>query len=239
MTETPARPPTALLSARSLALFVLLLAASMLAQWLRPQIASVAAAPRLNSFVPRTVGKWRELPTPRVLVDVSEGPNVTTRDRPYDDQMARTYTDGQGHFMMVALAYGARQRQEIKIHRPELCYPAQGWKVQPMGQVQFGIESLHGMPVIGHQMLARNDVENEAVSYWIRIGQNYSDSAWKTRWTIIKEGLQGRMTDGMLVRFSESVPFGQSPEAAFERQRAFAHDLIQSLPVTHRWMLIN
>ncbi len=37
----------------------------------------------------------------------------------------RSYVNANGDVVMLALAYGRHQRQEIKIHRPELCYTSQ------------------------------------------------------------------------------------------------------------------
>ena len=59
----------------------------------------------------------------------SQRPGETDPEAPYDDVLMRSYTNAHGEVVMLALAYGRHQRQEIKIHRPELCYTSQGYAV--------------------------------------------------------------------------------------------------------------
>ena len=210
-------------------------AAALAARQLRPTLHESAHVPPLDTLVPKQIGPWRLVPDPRIQVSLSTGD--TTRDQPYDDQISRTYTDGQGHEIMLAVAYGARQRQEVKIHRPELCYPAQGWRVLDLQPAQFDVRPGGAPAITGHRMLVTNDTYDEAVSYWIRIGSTYSDSAWRTRWVIIQEGLAGRMTDGVLVRFSERLQRGTPAQVSYERQAAFARLLIQNTPPEFRGLL--
>lgn len=212
---------------RTIAIAGLLLVAAFLGAKLRPTIIEGTPPPPLAEVVPKQFGEWRDVPNPLVQVETFVNTDGASRDQPYDDLVSRTYTNKQGEHIMVALAYGKHQRQEIKIHRPELCYPAQGWRVLKLDPVTFPVQSLSGKPVTGHRLLTRQgEAATEAVSYWIRIGDNYSDSAWQTRMTIMKEGLQGRMTDGILVRVSQRVTPGQDEEAIFKRQEQFVAQLV-------------
>ncbi len=217
---------------RTLLLSGAIAGAALAARAMRPSLKADQAAPPLEGLIPKQVGAWRAIQSARVPVST-----YTSRDQPYDDQIARTYTDGQGHEMMLAVAYGAHQRQEVKIHRPELCYPAQGWQVVQLQPTSFDLGQRAGQPIIGHRMVVTTGVVDEAVSYWIRIGSTYSDSAWRTRWVIIQEGLAGHMTDGVLVRFSERLAHGAAPDEAFKRQAQFASLLIQSISPTSRGIL--
>lgn len=225
---------------RTIAITGLLLFTAFLGVQLRPTIIEGAAPPPLNQIVPKAFGAWRDLPNPMVQVETFVNGEGASRDQPYDDLVSRTYTNGEGEQIMVALAYGKHQRQEIKIHRPELCYPAQGWRVLKLTPVTFPFQTPSGQPVIGHRLLTqKGNGPIEAVSYWIRIGDSYSDSAWQTRMTIMKEGLQGRMTDGILVRVSERMAPGQSEEATFKRLESFAEQLVASTRSDGRHLLLK
>lgn len=209
---------------------------------LHPTLKNSEPAPALADVVPKQFGAWRELPNPLLQVDISVPPSEgTTRDQPYDDSVSRTYADAAGHQIMVALAYGRNQRQEVKIHRPELCYPAQGFKVSLLEPTSFPIKSLNGEQIIGNRMIATNLNNNhtEAVSYWIRIGAIYSQDAVKTRLHILKEGIQGRRTDGVLVRVSQQLKPGQNPNDLFKLQEQFAADLAQATSASGQKLLIN
>ncbi len=223
---------------RTLVLSGALAGAALVARALRPTLRADQAVPPLQDLIPKQVGDWRAIPDPRVQVSMSTTTGDTSRDQPYDDQIARSYTDGHGHDLMLAVAYGARQRQEVKIHRPELCYPAQGWQVLQLEATPFALDHRAGLPPItGHHMLVTTGAVDEAVSYWIRIGSTYSDSAWRTRWVIIQEGLAGHMTDGVLVRLSERLPKGASPVDAYARQADFARALARQLSPVGRHLL--
>jgi EpsI family protein len=215
-----------------------LLLATLLGTLLRPTIAQGNKAPLLATVVPKQIGEWRELPNPMVQVDISVPTTSTNRDRPYDDMVSRTYVNKQGQQIMVALAYGSQQRQEVKIHRPELCYPAQGWRVESLRPVDFQVPVATSAHIPGFRMVVKQSEGNyEAVSYWIRIGNSYSDSSWKTRWAIIKEGLQGRMTDGILVRVSQRTNRPPAQDDIFQRQEQFAAQLVAATAPEGRMLL--
>jgi EpsI family protein len=225
---------------RTIAITGLLLLTAFLGVQLRPTIIEGEAPPKLDQVVPKEFGVWRDVPSPMVQVDTFVNEEGASRDQPYDDLVSRTYINGQGEQIMVALAYGKHQRQEVKIHRPELCYPAQGWRVLKLTPVTFPFSTPTGQPVIGHRLLTqRGNGAIEAVSYWIRIGNSYSDSAWQTRMTIMKEGLQGRMTDGILVRVSERMAPGQDEELTFKRLELFAEQLVANTRSDGRHLLLK
>jgi EpsI family protein len=222
---------------RTILLASALAGSALIARALRPSLHKPGSAPRLHDIVPDRVGAWQLAHAPHVQVGLATPSNATDRDQPYDDQVTRLYRDSEGHGLMLAVAYGAQQRQEVKIHRPELCYPAQGWEVLSLHSHRFDVGRDTGQAIDGHRMLVRNGQLDEAVSYWIRIGSTYSDSAWQTRWVIVVDGLAGKMSDGVLVRLSERLPRGQSPDAAFARQAEFARQLVSSLTPAGRDLL--
>jgi EpsI family protein len=201
---------------------------------LTPKALTQTVAPDLNTFVPKQVGDWHAVESPLIQVGLTTGKEADA-SQPYDQTVMRTYQDGKGHMIQIALAWGQRQRQEIKIHRPELCYPAQGYAVTGLRDATFPLLSTSGQPITGKRMSTkdRND-QTQLVSYWIRIGHVYSASAWGTRWHILKEGLQGRMTDGVLVRASQYVSTDQDPEPTYQRQEQFLAALVQASPPAAR-----
>jgi EpsI family protein len=218
-------------------LLVLIAAAGVL---LRPSINAVAQAPQLNDVVPVAFGDWRLLPNPLLQASVSTN-GATSTDQPYDDLVSRSYVNGRGEVVMLALAYGKNQRQEIKVHRPELCYPAQGYKVLALSEARFqGVHSAStGADVTGKRMVVSGQGFNEVVSYWIRIGDTYSSSPWRIRWQIMREGLQGRMTDGILFRVSRRVTDGEAPGPHHQILETFARDLVMATPAQARVYLVR
>ncbi|MDI1259299.1 exosortase C-terminal domain/associated protein EpsI [Aquabacterium sp.] len=223
---------------RSVIVSVILGASAVLAMVATPTVHEIQNASILESSVPRQIGPWRELPNPRVQVSLSTG--ETTYDQPYDQSVMRSYVDDTGHMIQVALAWGKRQRQEVKIHRPELCYPAQGFTVESLTDVTFPLSTPDGHPVTGKRLMAKDRNGNlEAVSYWIRLGGTYSGNAWETRLHILKEGMAGRITDGVLVRVSQRVVPGTNVDELFQRQEKFAAAMVSASPAEARTLLVR
>lgn len=204
---------------------------------LRPEINTEVPDPHLDRLVPPSVGSWRYVPN--AMEQVTAIATDTNTDQPYDEVLMRTYVRPDGAAVMLTLAYGKNQRQEVKIHRPELCYPAQGMKVRALKPTTFdGIQSeVAHAPITGKRMVAQGHSFQEVVSYWIRIGDSYSSSAWQTRWNIMQEGLKGRMTDGILVRVSQRVHPSDDPSRHYDVQEDFLKQLVATLDPQGRDLL--
>lgn len=227
--------------ARTWVLASILCGAAVAARLAQPTLHEQANEPQLETSIPNKIGDWTALASPLTQVSITQG-NEPDINQPYDQSVLRTYADNQGHQIGVAVAWGKHQRQEVKIHRPELCYPAQGYAVKNIQDHTFGVtSSTSQQAIIGKRMIAldRNG-SMEVVSYWIRIGSIYSDSAFKTRMHILQEGLAGRVTDGLLMRVSQKVPASTEPsqlESVFQRQEQFAADLVRSVTPATRDLL--
>lgn len=213
------------------AIAAVLLAAAAAAFALTPKLSYVQDVPSLEQTVPRQFGDWKEVATPFLHVDLAtRRDGETTTDQPYDETVMRAYRNSRGQVVMLALAYGERQRQEVKVHRPDLCYVAQGFRILDLRPTTFDKISGAKVPVEGKRMLASSRGRMEAVSYWMRIGELYSESAWETRGYLIKEGLAGRVPDGILVRASRPVVSAEEADAAYPQLEAFLGELTAAMP---------
>jgi EpsI family protein len=216
-----------------------MLAAALLTRWLTPvQVPYVLGS--LAAAIPTRFGEWREVKADVAQVNPDINQQETARDmnNPYDEVLMRTYANSRGETLLLALAYGVNQRQEVKIHRPDLCYVAQGFKLVGRNPVVLSNpEALR--PVRAERLLFQAPGRTEAVSYWIRIGDLYSQSAWSTRYYIFKQGIKGRSLDGILVRVSQVVADrSQVNEQLFARQEAFIADLTQAMAPERRGLLL-
>ena len=213
--------------------------AAMLCAWLLTPRPLLNAMPGLSNAVPTAFGQWREVKTTASVVDPVGVPGAE-RDmsNPYDDVLMRAYADARGNVVLLALAYARSQHQEVKIHRPELCYSSQGFRVLGRQRVVFPARS-GGAAVTGQRMLVQSSNRVEAVSYWIRIGDTYSSSPWATRYYLFSQGLKGRMPDGILVRVSQIIDSPASAsEARYRVQERFLADLVAATPDAARGMLV-
>jgi EpsI family protein len=216
------------MTAKNSILFVLLVATSLVAYVLTPtQILNPPLSKPLEELTPRSFGDWHELKTNNVQVDlVPRKDGQPNKFGPYDDSLLRSYQNSKGDVVMLALAYGRTQRQEVKIHRPELCYVAQGFFAKRLTETNFGRFGTSSTEISGKNMIAETPGRVEAVSYWIRIGDEYSKNAWQTRLHILKMGLSGNVPDGILVRVSTLLSNEGNAQNAWELNKKFMQDLV-------------
>jgi len=235
-------PRTAAFSLPHVVAFLAMIAAAGLAAALAPSKVDLAdRSLDLNALVPKQVGRWQDVPSPFVQMDLSprrDGEEHTTTDRPYDQTVMRTYRRSDGATVMLALAYGSRQLQEVKIHRPELCYAAQGFQVTRAEAGSLDLRA--GQRVAITRLLTRGPARMEPVTYWIRIGDEITKSAWQSRLAILREGLRGRVPDGILVRVSSAYPRAlPDRQDAYEIQAEFLRELLSALDPRGQRLLLG
>ena len=81
----------------------------------------------LETAVPKGFGDWTELPDQPTQVVNPQTKELL--DSLYSQILTRTYVHKDGYRIMLSMAYGDDQRGGLQAHRPEVCYPAQGFKV--------------------------------------------------------------------------------------------------------------
>ena len=209
----------------------LLVAAALalaLATVLKPKPVAAQSAGDLEQLIPRQFGEWTQLQRASLPVDVlANEPGETTLHSPYDQTVMRVYRHTDGTVIDLAVAYGKHQRQEVKIHQPELCFNSQGFRVKSRTDTAFDRPPGDTGPAItGKNLYAEAQMAKLAASYWIRIGSVYADSAWETRWEILREGLKGKAVDGVLVRATTQVSHSSEAAAAHQAMGRFLEDLM-------------
>ncbi|WP_174864421.1 exosortase B [Duganella dendranthematis] len=201
---------------------------------LTPHMTSAPPALALDKAVPAQIGEWKLVPdsvAQATLATNDEGGALT--DQIYDEVVTRTYINPQGTQMMLALAYAREQRQDVKLHLPEICYPAQGYKVVTLAPAMLAVGH-SGAAVPGKHMLAEGNGRTEAVTYWTRVGDAYPNSGMGQRLKIFRDGLHGVVTDGILVRASVIVRDAAEAPVAYQQQESFLRTLVDTVqPGSH------
>ncbi|TXD80330.1 EpsI family protein, partial [Mitsuaria sp. TWR114] len=138
------------------------------------------------------------------------------------------------------LAWGERQRQDVKVHRPEVCYPAQGFALRRVEAGPPIATEGRARPVPTTELLAEARGGGfEAVRYWIRIGDNYGGDGLGARWYILNEGLAGRIPDGILVRASQRLAQASAAPGSQRLMARFLAELVAAVPAPSRGMLVR
>jgi EpsI family protein len=193
----------------------------------------------LEDTIPKSFGDWTTRPLSLIHVDLTEAKAIsdpTKGDRPtYDEILSRTYVNSAGQVIMLSLAYGRRQSQELRIHRPELCYTAQGYEVTDLGISDVMLAP--GVKSAAKTLMTSSRGRIEPVTYWIRIGNRITIDPWKTRGEVLRQGLQGYVPDGMLVRVSSLVSDAGKANDGFELQKRFIADFYQALDADSKYLI--
>ncbi|MBW9332510.1 exosortase B [Herbaspirillum sp. RU 5E] len=203
-----------------------------------PHEVNVVKTGKFADLIPVQFGHWREVPSPFLQVNVGlDDGTERNADQPYDDVLTRTYVNAEGQMVMLALAYASEQTQDVKIHLPEVCYVAQGFNLEYLGAASVPVNALSG-PAEGARFVAFNKDRIEAVSYWVRIGDGFPNGGFAARWKIFKDGLDGRVSDGILVRASSLLQDTAGQAEAYELQRRFLQDLVMATDKTAPGLLV-
>lgn len=173
---------------------------------------------QLDGMIPQHFGDWRVDPSVRL---VAPTPDVQANlDRIYDQILSRAYINSRGERMMLSIAYGGAQDDNLKAHRQEVCYSAQGFSISGLVHttLAFGRSTI---PVT--RMMAVQGARSEPVTYWFTMGDQVVLSRAERLIVQLKYGLSGEIPDGMLVRISS---LSTEPQRAFRSQEEFVHELI-------------
>ena len=178
---------------------LLMLATTFGAAALRPGAKASASggAVVLDTLVPRQFADWREVTEPGETVVNPETRQLL--DKLYSQVLARTYVDRDGYRIMLSLAYGDDQRGGLQAHRPEVCYPAQGFQLEA---IRDGTLQTQSGPIDVRRLQTRLGPRNEPVTYWLAIGGGVVRNQLDKRLAEIRLGLTGNVPDGLLFRVS-------------------------------------
>jgi EpsI family protein len=209
---------------------IAMLAAAVLAQILTPRelMARTSAPLDLQTVVPKKFGNWTLIPdlSPVTPADpegyVKPDPNSA---RIYSQEVGRGYTDGQGHIVMLMVAYGPVQNFRLKAHRPEFCYTAAGFRVFNKTGSQIAYRN-NADPIRVTRLIAERESRFEPISYWMRVGNDIATGVVDRQIIRLKYGLRGIIPDGALIRVST---VGLAAEPSYKLQDQFVRDLLAAL----------
>jgi EpsI family protein len=224
-------------SSRRIAIIVAAVAmvvVSLLAGWLKPRPASRSAAMfSLEEVFPKQLQGWRLEPASgNAIINPQLQASV---DKLYSQVLARTYVNAEGYRIMLSVAYGNDQRGALQAHMPDLCYPAQGFKVLSKSQSEVALGATR-LPV--HRLTTELGARKEPLSYWFVYGQRLlpTSATWQRRWIDVRVGLDGQIADGLLVRVSS---IDARIDQAYAQQAGFIQALVQAMPEARRPLVIG
>ena len=159
-----------------------------LAEWARPTVRVSDLHPgfKLEQLFPEHFGDW--VIDPHMPVVLPPPDQQALLDKIYNQTLARTYVNRLGERIMLSVAYGGDQSDGLTVHIPDVCYPAQGFKVTDTRDAQLLVAPGFSIPV--RHLLTSLGQRIEPVTYWVLMGDEATISNTQRRMVSIRYGLK-------------------------------------------------
>ncbi|WP_375391712.1 exosortase-associated protein EpsI, V-type [uncultured Sphingomonas sp.] len=184
----------------------------------------------LEKLVPRQIGDWRYRDESGLVLP----PSDALSDALYSGLVTRTYAAPNRDPVMLLVAYSNKQDGMMQVHRPEVCYPAGGYKLTSTRPVE--IPNGLGGTIPANSFSADGISRTEQVLYWTRVGSYFPVSWTRQRLAVMQANIDGVIPDGVLVRISTLAP---DMASALPDLTAFAAALVRAAPPVGRRLLAN
>ncbi len=214
-------------------LLVAMVAASGLALALKPTVKVADNGPKVNleTMVPRQFGDWREAQFgSSQIVDPQQKALI---DKIYNQTLSRTYVNPRGYAIMLSIAYGSDQSDSLQLHKPEVCYPAQGFQLEGR---QVGTLDLPVGAIPATRLMTSFGSRKEPITYWTTIGEKVVVGGIQKKLVEMSFGLGGKIPDGMLIRVSS---IDGDAQRAYGIHRDFVEAMVGSVSVESRRRLVG
>ena len=185
---------------------------------------------QLEKVIPRKLGQWQFASSSGLVLP----PRDENERFVYDQVLTRVYSAAGQPDIMLLIAFGGGQTGLFELHRPEACYPSQGYQLRGKHEVPLKVWPHVTLPSVFWS--AANDLRTEQLLYWSRIGQKFPVTWLQSKVAVVENNLQRTLPDGVLVRMSMLTGDAASALPLLER---FARELVASVDALGRRVLIG
>jgi EpsI family protein len=225
----------AVLTRRAAIAAILMAAAAAGGQAMVPtkRMAELRGPFKLEDLVPSAFAGWQV--DTRAVGGIVNPQTEAMLNKLYSQMLDRVYLDRAGHRIMLSIAYGADQADDsVQLHYPEVCYPAQGFRVQ--GNRTDQVTLAQGSVRVRRLETQFGDTRYEPVTYWTIVGDQQSLSGWDRKVSEIRHGLNGEIVDGLLFRVSS---IDRNAAEGFQVQDGFIRDIVAAMKPQARRQLVG
>lgn len=180
----------------------------------------------LEDAIPTHFGGWSE--------DVNQvsaviNPQVAAEiKRIYAQTLSRTYVNRDGERIMLSIAYGTDQRDNLAVHYPEGCYGAQGFNVSP---VSYETLNMAAGAIPASRLVASLNNRVEPITYWVVVGDRAVRNSWELKKARLMYALDREIPDATLIRVSS---IGGDSAASYKMQERFVDEMLAAISPTLR-----
>lgn len=222
-----------LISFKHLVVGLLMFAAAGMALALRPTEKVADAGPKvdLETLIPKQFGDWK---IDETIVPLIANPEQEALiNKIYNQTLTRTYVNSRDDRIMLSIAYGGNQSDNMAVHKPEVCYPGQGFQIV---KNSMGIFATGEGEIPVKRLVATQGPRIEPITYWTTVGDTVAVHGLKWKLQQLKFGLTGKIPDGLLFRVSSI----QADDAkAYQIQDGFIREMLKAMPADGRQRIVG
>ena len=222
-----------LISFKHLVIGLCMFAAAGMALALKPTIKVADSGPKidLEVLIPKTFGDWK--------IDESIAPLIANPEQEalinkiYNQTLTRTYVNSRSERIMLSIAYGGDQSDNMAVHKPEVCYPGQGFQIIKNAMDTFATGEGE-IPV--KRLVATQGSRIEPITYWTTVGDTVAVNGLKWKLQQLKYGLTGKIPDGLLFRVSS---IQADDTKAYQVQDNFTREMLKAMSPAGRQRIVG
>lgn len=181
----------------------------------------------LETLIPHQFGNWKMDESIAPLLVTPELQKVI--DETYSQTLSRTYVNSEGKRIMLSVAYGGNHGEGMQTHRPEICYPAQGFQVVKEPQPVLLSTQYGQLPI--KRLVAEQGLRHEPITYWVVVGEKQTQFGLRMKLAQMRYTLTGVIPDGMLIRVSS---IDRDDQNAYQDQSDFIRAMLTAVKDTER-----
>lgn len=182
--------------------------------------------PDLEALFPTAFLDWRVDSNGSVVLPA---PDVQAKlNKIYNQVLSRIYINSVGERIMLSVAYGGDQSDGTRAHRPEVCYPAQGFQINSNRTAELRMVD---RSVLARTLMSELGARKEPITYWIVVGSEVATTGIEQKLAQMRYGFRGVIPDGMLIRVSS---IDGNMFHGHKLQARFLFDLSQSIRTEDR-----
>ncbi|RZS58201.1 exosortase-associated protein EpsI, B-type [Sphaerotilus mobilis] len=177
---------------------------------------------KIEPSLPNEFGDWKLIPT--VSGGVVNPQQNELLNILYSEIINRTYVNSKGQRVMLSIAYGKNQNDSFQVHKPEICYPAQGFQLLSNRAGELKVAG--GVIPVRRLETKLGSNRYEPVTYWTTLGDKAVRSGVEKKLAEVSFAMKGFIADGLLYRVSS---IDSASDQAFLVHQNFVDQMMEAV----------
>ncbi|MBS1142139.1 MAG: epsI [Proteobacteria bacterium] len=205
-------------------------AASVIAYSAKPTrfMADISPRKTLAEEVPTEFLHWKKGRTD--LAAVLDPTQQAVLNYLYTETLSANYINPSNRLVMLSIAYGKDQSDGHDVHKPDLCYPAQGFKVLEQRDMTLVLDDQRSITVRYMKTQLGNRIE--PLVFWTTAGDYVYQTKLQKKIIGMKYSAENLIPDGLVLRVSMIEP---DPEIALTVISDFIKTWYDAMPEQQRY----